>query len=449
MIEKITLPALTQLLALQSGDTKKQSEDFIKEIFSVISSALAEGETVKIKGLGVFKTIQVEARKSVNVSTGEDHKIPAHRKVVFVASKELAAMVNEPFEMFETVEIGDEVTFEEEEVADVLYGEENIPAVDEPVDNLVADEEAPVSAQDDSAEYASVLSVGSVESDDDYTVYTVEDTDGDIPDPTVSVAYDDHPDSETDIVTEECCQQDTGNLEESRITGHEEKVFLTESDPESDPETESSYPSAVEGAGDSKIRSHSAFDDEEQYRSYKSKTRFGIGFITGFLTAVVICFAGYVLFYGFVWPSEMEKRSATYSISDIPAMPSSDDAGENRLSHDQPNHDATVNPTESVGITGDAVKADAAPTAPSDGLVYDTITKTRYLTTMAKEYYGNYNLWPVIYEENKAFLGHPDRIRPGTRVVVPPLSKYGVDPDNPEDIAKAKRKGVEIYSRYK
>lgn len=119
MIEKITLPALTQLLALQSGDTKKQSEDFIKEIFSVISSALAEGETVKIKGLGVFKTIQVEARKSVNVSTGEDHKIPAHRKVVFVASKELAAMVNEPFEMFETVEIGDEVTFEEEEVADV------------------------------------------------------------------------------------------------------------------------------------------------------------------------------------------------------------------------------------------------------------------------------------------------------------------------------------------
>ena len=68
---------------------------------------------------------------------------------------------------------------------------------------------------------------------------------------------------------------------------------------------------------------------------------------------------------------------------------------------------------------------------------------------MAKDHYGNYNLWPIIYEENKAFLGHPDRIRPGTRVVVPPLSKYGVDPDNPEDIARAKKKGVEIYARYK
>ena len=96
-----------------------------------------------------------------------------------------------------------------------------------------------------------------------------------------------------------------------------------------------------------------------------------------------------------------------------------------------------------------AKKEDVVPTAPSDRKVYDTISKTRYLTTMAKDHYGNYNLWPIIYEENKSFLGHPDRIRPGTQVVIPPLSKYGVDPSNPADVAKAKKKGVEIYSRYK
>ena len=223
MIEKITLPALTQLLALQSGDTKKQSEDFIKEFFSVISSALAEGETVKVKGLGVFKTIVVEARKSVNVSTGEDHEIPAHRKVVFVASKELAAIVNEPFEMFETVEIGDDMTFEEE-VADVLYGEEDIPAVDEPVDNRIADEETDVSDQDASAEESSVQVVGQTDTDDDYTVYTVEDTDSDISDPTLSVAYDDRQDSEIEIVPEECSQPYAGNPEESPVTDQESTV---------------------------------------------------------------------------------------------------------------------------------------------------------------------------------------------------------------------------------
>ena len=93
---------------------------------------------------------------------------------------------------------------------------------------------------------------------------------------------------------------------------------------------------------------------------------------------------------------------------------------------------------------------DVAPTKPSDSekVVMDTITKTRYLTTMAKDHYGNYHLWPYIYEANKKILGHPDRIKPGTAVVIPPLSRYGVDPSNPEDIAKAKRKGSEIYARY-
>ncbi len=80
---------------------------------------------------------------------------------------------------------------------------------------------------------------------------------------------------------------------------------------------------------------------------------------------------------------------------------------------------------------------------------YDTITKKRFLTTMAKEYYGDYNLWPFIYDENKAILGHPDRIKPGTRVVIPPASKYGIDASNAACVAKAKRRGQQIYSKYR
>ena len=97
MNEKITLTVLTQLLALHTGDSRKQSEDFIKEFFGAISAALANGEQVKIKDFGVFKTTLVGARKSVNVSTGEDHEIPAHYKVSFTPSKEIAAIINEPF----------------------------------------------------------------------------------------------------------------------------------------------------------------------------------------------------------------------------------------------------------------------------------------------------------------------------------------------------------------
>ena len=90
-----------------------------------------------------------------------------------------------------------------------------------------------------------------------------------------------------------------------------------------------------------------------------------------------------------------------------------------------------------------------AETQPSDKVVKDIIGPHNYLTTMAQRHYGDYNLWAYIYEENKSFLGHPDRIKPGTEVVVPPLSKYGIDPKNPDDVKKAKRLGIEIYKRFK
>ena len=105
-------------------------------------------------------------------------------------------------------------------------------------------------------------------------------------------------------------------------------------------------------------------------------------------------------------------------------------------------------PADSIADTTATGQNEEVPTAPSDPVVYDTISTTRYLTTMAKSHYGNYNLWPYIYEENKAFLGHPDRIRPGTPVVIPKLTKYGVDPTNKDDIEKAKQLGVDIYARY-
>ncbi len=109
----------------------------------------------------------------------------------------------------------------------------------------------------------------------------------------------------------------------------------------------------------------------------------------------------------------------------------------------------TIATDDSIEDSASAIETEMeAATTPSDPIVYDTISTTRYLTTMAKAHYGNYNLWPFIYEENKAKLGHPDRIRPGTPVVIPKLSKYGVDPSNPADVEKAKKMGVEIYSRY-
>lgn len=460
MNEKITLPGLTQLLALRSGDTKKQSEDFIKEFFAIISNVLAEGEPIKIKGLGVFKTIGVEARKSVNVSTGEDHEIPAHRKVVFVASKELAALVNEPFDMFETVEIGDDVTFEED---DQDISDQFLEETDSMTDDMQSDEE-------DERMESSVDSVNEPESEsadtdlipgvddasvDDLAVDDLAVTDNvsteETPSekPSVSVTDDAVISDSSDEVIGEMDEEEDFNVYtvDETLDDTDEDISAAGSFTDSVPESDDSHTSDNQPAAHfSENERHRTEHFREEWEEEKTKSRFGVGFLAGFVAAVVLAFVFYVILFGLTRPSEVVgNNTANYS-----SIPSSSVAGDDEVVDEI---DSVKPASEAQAVVSDEDDVDAnaeeVPTSPSDKKVYDTISKTRYLTTMAKDHYGNYNLWPIIYEENKAFLGHPDRIRPGTRVVVPPLSKYGVDPDNPEDIARAKKKGVEIYARYK
>lgn len=115
-------------------------------------------------------------------------------------------------------------------------------------------------------------------------------------------------------------------------------------------------------------------------------------------------------------------------------------------------------PAAADTVGADTAQADTvAPPAPAEAPrtaasdireVYDTISDTRFLTTMAKKHYGNYHLWAYIYDANPG-LGHPDRIRPGTRIRIPSAASLGINPSDPACIDKAKRRGADIYARYK
>lgn len=80
--------------------------------------------------------------------------------------------------------------------------------------------------------------------------------------------------------------------------------------------------------------------------------------------------------------------------------------------------------------------------------VTDTVTRNRYLTTMARQYYGDYRFWVYIYDENIDHLQNPNRIKPGTPIVIPPASKYGIDANDPESVAKAEKRIAEISEKY-
>lgn len=231
--------------------------------------------------------------------------------------------------------------------------------------------------------------------------------------------------------------------EQSELT----KVRLEE-DSDETPKEESHHVTSCEAK-----ESVSEKEVGKRYRRIQRKScRFGWGFFTGFISAIVIlaiAFGSIYLVRGYQEQQDVAEAAAKAEADSIAiaarqaAMTRRQRA--NSIAAAKLRNDSTANDSASANQT----PADGVDTKPSDTPVFDVITHTRYLTTMAKEHYGNMNFWPYIYEENKAILGHPDRIRPGTRVVVPPLSKYGVSADNKSDELTAKRKGVEIYSRYR
>lgn len=385
------MPALVALLALKSGVTKEKSEQFIKEFSKLIFDTLTAGEEVKIKSLGSFRIMNVDTRRSVNISNGEEIIIPEHKRIVFVPSKEIAEIINAPFSMFESVELNPDAELE-------------ILSAGDP------------EKQDDTGEQEILAGV-----------HTVNENQKKEEDPKEEEAVEENtsekPDAEADDFSAD--QPDSG-----------EETLTSESDSWEDAEV--TEPIIEE-------------------RPKRGGMKFFWGFICGLLLAMLIVGIGYLFFFqktGNEKGMSCQTSSVTATDNDsIVAKTVNNSASDTILEEvkvvDEQEVDKEAIENEESIVVSKVDEAAKVATRPSDEIIKDVIGPQNYLTTMAQRHYGNFNLWPIIYEENKKILGHPDRIKPGTAVVIPPLSKYGLDPNNPVDIKKAKQKGLEIYSRYK
>lgn len=431
--EKVTLAGLTARLSVRTGDTKRQTEDFLRELFALIAGELEKGESVKVPGLGVFKSIEVEARKSVNVNTGEETMIPGHRKIVYMASKELSATVNEPFSMFQTIELTDEAVTElegaeaaepeREAVCDVPFAS-TVYELEEP--EVIAEPEL---ERESAQEAASEL----------------------IPE---------QPEASSGIMQEQPAPFESASEEASDLCEATEPPVSADSDDDlkdfkdlKDSKDSKDF-NDFNDLNDLKETTDPDISEDSEVPAIPKK-RFWPGFLVGFAAACLIAFvAVWALFeYGVLSSERLAEAEPKPAVKAAAMTPASVEvpAVEPDKSKAEPEPAAKEPEVQQPEVQKSAPETEAeppVPTQPSDKKVYDTITKTRYLTTMAKDHYGNYHLWPYIYKENEKILGHPDRIRPGTKVVVPPLSKYGVNPDNKADIDKAKKLGNEIYARY-
>lgn len=376
MENKISIGSLSSALSLTTGKSKKLCEDFLREFFKLIPEVLLTEENVRIKGLGTFKLVDVEARTGINVTTGMPQEIAAYKKVAFTPAKELASALNAPFEEFESVELDDEIPEE------VFYEEPKNLEEEE----IIAKEEELSNENDVSEER---LEEGSDEEDSD-DIITYE-------------AYRDIEEQEQKVEPQSVSAPDSG-IEQEQPAEKKENLEPQEEIPAGAP-----------------VINPAPFEPQyDYYEEEPQKSRFGIGFLLGSLSMFAVCAVIFMLgcFFDW-WPVNFGNGKAIV---------------ENVLQQNEPQE------TEEEVIPEEEVQQEP---------VYDTVSTTRFLTTIAREHYGNFNFWPYIYLENESILGHPDRITPGTKVVVPDLKKYGVDTSNPEDVKKAKELSQEIYGRFR
>ena len=114
-----------------------------------------------------------------------------------------------------------------------------------------------------------------------------------------------------------------------------------------------------------------------------------------------------------------------------------------------PNSESEEIIDESVCIAVDTLATDTLKIEPVyENIAVDTVKQTRFLTTMARQYYNQMLYWVYIYEENKEKLGNPNVIKPGTTVVIPDIRKYLKSDTDSVNIEHAKLKAVEIYAPY-
>ena len=148
---KLTIQEIAAVLQQKNGFDKREANSFVSTMFQIIQERLESDGIVKIKGLGTFKMIDVEARESVSVRTGERVVISGHAKVTFTPDATMKELVNRPFSQFETVVLNEGVEFSDlkeqvEDLDDDLRAEQEDDSVEleterfveEPVDEVVS-----------------------------------------------------------------------------------------------------------------------------------------------------------------------------------------------------------------------------------------------------------------------------------------------------------------------
>ena len=490
MNNKLTIQELATLLSVKSGKDVYETERFIREFITVVSEGLFSDKMVKVKGLGTFKIVLVEDRESIHVNTGERILIPAHYKCSFIPDNELKELVNRPFSIFETTEIGDAASFQDMEMADDSDeddvdsdsesdanedGEDlSLPksSVTESRINGLLDKEMTEELADpeDLPEIHSPEEALTVDKQPNGQIDTVD-----------SPVSDDSPEEVSEPYNEETIEME--NPKEEDPIEVEDSINMVETlseeideSPEADLASEvvDTIPDSQANELTPEIESSSQVDNQDKEKEQtenreeiiraklaslsakdpvafvapeakpKKRRKHGHTATKTFFYIIVgglLVTASVALFFYF---QSLEVRNAVpIMIESVSAIPTE-----------------TPAPTDSVFDESDSIPSnekDSVPEVVSEpqGTMQTEQVKTKYmdtvviqtgdrLTLISLKYYGHKIFWVYLYLANKESIPNPNSVAIGTKIHIPVPETYNIDANDEQSIRKAAALQTEI-----
>ncbi len=90
----MTKAELVELIALETGVSKKDTGVIVNLIMENIGDTLCKGGKVELRGFGSFKVKERRSRLARNPRTGDAVDVPAKKVPFFKASNDLKARLN-------------------------------------------------------------------------------------------------------------------------------------------------------------------------------------------------------------------------------------------------------------------------------------------------------------------------------------------------------------------
>lgn len=452
---KITNSTILSAFRKQMGLDKDATTAFAEAFQSVFEEALLNDKSVKINGLGTFKLVTVEARKSVNVNTGKEIQIAEHYKLTFTPDAILRDKINEPLAHLETIELDDDVALS----VDNATVEKNHETNDNSIDALkVAITEEPIDeplqklveqAMELKDILADIQSLGGGEQE----IEEILPVESPIAEVSSSEVVQINTEKESPIETQE-------ELQETSQEGTQEatKTQVVVELPKPSTE-ESKVPISEDDTTATTAVSARDIVAEINSEDTIPKRKMSWGWIS--LSVVLFLSIVALLFYQnrnfFIAESEQEPiitENITNTESDIESVNQS----EEKLLGIEQNFVSEVIDTIDTIVEIAIVEETILPQIDTTSSIYnaqfpDLFNRTREyteyidavtlnegsrLTYISLKQYGHKDFWVYIYEANRDVISNPNSIRIGTKLRIPKLDPELIDVNNQQCIDYAR-----------